>query len=86
MLKRQTELSKTQNEVASGLRVQKPSDDPVASVKILQLEQTKSANTQFGTNISAATTRLQQEEQALADSESVLQRVHDLAALQHDDR
>jgi flagellar hook-associated protein 3 FlgL len=79
LMKRQTELSKTQNEVASGLRVQKPSDDPVAAVKILRLEQTKSANTQFGTNISAVTTRLEQEEQALADSESIIQRVYELA-------
>ncbi len=78
LMKRQTEVSKTQNEVATGLRVQKPSDDPVAAVKILQLEQTKSANTQFGVNISTATTRLEQEEQALADSERILQRVYEL--------
>lgn len=78
LMKRQTDLSKTQSEVASGLRVQKPSDDPVAAVKILQLQQTQLANTQFGTNISAATTRLEQEEQALADSEAILQRVYEL--------
>src|SRR5690242_15620935 len=78
MMKRQSDLSKTQNEVASGLRVQKPSDDPVAAVKLLQLQQAKSASTQFGTNISAATTRLEQEEQALADSQGILQRVHEL--------
>jgi flagellar hook-associated protein 3 FlgL len=79
LLKRQTELSKTQNEVASGLRVQRPADDPVAAVKILQLEQAKLAHVQYGTNISSATTRLEQEEQALADSDSVLQRVRELA-------
>ncbi|MGE0189018.1 MAG: flagellar hook-associated protein FlgL [Steroidobacteraceae bacterium] len=79
MLKRQTEMSKTQTEVSSGLRVQTPSDDPVAAVKILQLEQSKSANAQYGTNISTATTRLEQEEQALADSNNVLQRVYELA-------
>lgn len=79
LMKRQAEVSKTQNEVASGLRVQKPSDDPVAAVKILQLEQTQSANTQYGTNISSVTGRLEQEEQALADSEAILQRVHELA-------
>lgn len=79
LMKRQAEVSKTQNEVASGLRVQKPSDDPVAAVKILQLEQTQSANTQYGTNISSVSGRLEQEEQALADSEAILQRVHELA-------
>lgn len=79
MLDRQTALSKTQNEVATGKRVQKPSDDPVASVKILQLEQAKSANSQYGTNILSAKTRLEQEEQALSDSGSVLERVRELA-------
>jgi flagellar hook-associated protein 3 FlgL len=39
MMKRQSELSKTQTEVASGLRVAKPSDDPVAMTRILKLEQ-----------------------------------------------
>ena len=79
MMQRQVDVSRTQTEVASGLRVQKPSDDPVAAVKIMQLAQSKSANTQYGTNISATMTRLEQEEQALADSESILQRVHELA-------
>ncbi len=79
MMQRQVDVSKTQTEVASGLRVQKPSDDPVAAVKLMQLAQAKSANTQYGTNISATTTRLEQEEQAMADSESILQRVHELA-------
>lgn len=79
IMNRQVEMTKTQNEVATGLRVQKPSDDPVAAVKILQLQQTQSANTQFGTNVAAATTRLEQEEQALSDSQNILQRVHELA-------
>lgn len=79
MMKNQAAVDKTRNEVSSGLRVAKPSDDPVAAVKIMQLQQAKSANTQFGTNISSATTRLEQEEQALSDSQSILQRVHELA-------
>jgi len=79
MLQRQSAVAKTQSEVSSGLRVQKPSDDPVAAVKIMQLQQAKSANTQYGTNITSATTRLQQEEQALSDSQDILQRVHELA-------
>lgn len=79
MMKRQTELSRTQTEVATGQRVQKPSDDPTAAVQILQLETAKAAATQYGSNISAATTRLQTEEQGLADTESVIQRLHELA-------
>jgi flagellar hook-associated protein 3 FlgL len=79
MMKNQAAVDKTRNEVSSGLRVEKPSDDPVAAVKIMQLQQAKSANTQFGTNISSATTRLEQEEQALSDSQNLLLRVHELA-------
>jgi flagellar hook-associated protein 3 FlgL len=79
MMKNQAAVDKTRNEVSSGLRVEKPSDDPVAAVKIMQLQQAKAANTQFGTNISSATTRLEQEEQALSDSQNILQRVHELA-------
>jgi flagellar hook-associated protein 3 FlgL len=78
MQDRQSDMSKTQKEVASGLRINKPSDDPVAMVRILQLEQAKLAGEQYGTNIAIATTRLEQEEQALADSGDVLQRVYEL--------
>lgn len=79
LMKRQSELSKTQNEVASGVRVSKPSDDPAAAVRILQLEQAQAASTQYGENISAANTSLQLEEQALADIQNVIQRVYELA-------
>ncbi|MGC3979877.1 MAG: flagellar hook-associated protein FlgL [Steroidobacteraceae bacterium] len=78
MMRRQTELSKTQTEVSSGKRVNKPSDDPVAMTRILQLEQQKAANTQFASNSAAATTRLNLEEQALADTETAIQRVYEL--------
>lgn len=78
MMKRQTEMSKTQTEVSSGLRVAKPSDDPVAMTRILQLEQQQAATTQFGSNSAAATNRLNLEEQALADTETAIQRIYEL--------
>lgn len=78
LMKRQSELSKTQTEVSSGKRVSKPSDDPVAMTRILQLEQQKSAATQYGSNSAAATTRLNLEEQALADTETAVQRIYEL--------
>jgi flagellar hook-associated protein 3 FlgL len=78
MMQSQTNLAKTQNEMSTGVRVSKPSDDPVAAVKLLQLQQAKSANTQYGTNITAATTRLNQEEQGLSDAQAIMQRVHEL--------
>jgi flagellar hook-associated protein 3 FlgL len=78
MLEQQARLSKTQNQVATGKRVQVPSDDPVAAVQINSLAQAQSQNAQFTKNSSAATGRLQLEEQAISDSTSVLQRVREL--------
>ena len=78
MLTQQARLSKTQNQVATGKRVQTPSDDPVAAVQINNLTQAQSANQQFGKNNSIATTRLQLEEQALNDTTTVTQRVREL--------
>jgi flagellar hook-associated protein 3 FlgL len=79
LMKRQAELSKTQTEVSSGLRVAKPSDDPVAMTRILKLEQEQAAVTQFGSNSAAATNRLNLEEQALADTGGAIQRIYALA-------
>lgn len=78
ILQAQAAFSKTQNEVASGLKVQKPSDDPVAAVRILQLEQQQTATSQFGNNISAATNRLTLDGQAMSDTSTLLQRVREL--------
>jgi flagellar hook-associated protein 3 FlgL len=78
MLTQQATLAKTQNQVATGKRVQTPSDDPVAAVQINNLAQAQSANQQFGKNNSIATTRLQLEEQALNDTTTVTQRVREL--------
>jgi flagellar hook-associated protein 3 FlgL len=79
MLDQQAQLSKTQSQVATGKRVQTPSDDPVAAVQINNLSQAQSQNGQFTKNSGAATTRLQLEEQSLNDANTVLQRVRELA-------
>lgn len=78
MLDQQARLAKTQNQVATGKRVQVPSDDPVAAVQINNLAQAQSQNAQFTKNSSAVTGRLQLEEQAISDSTTVLQRVREL--------
>lgn len=79
MLQAQTAMAKTQNEVSTGLKVQKPSDDPVAAVQILKLQQQQAALQQYETNIAALKTRLQTSEQALSDTTNALQRVSELA-------
>jgi flagellar hook-associated protein 3 FlgL len=79
MLDQQAKLSKTQNQVATGKRVQTPSDDPVAAVQINTLAQAQSQNAQFTKNSAIATNRLQLEEQSLNDATTVMQRVRELA-------
>jgi len=78
MLRQQAALSKTQNQVASGKRVQTPADDPVAAAQLYELSRTQSQVEQFNKNSAAATGRLQLEEQGLADAGTVLQRVREL--------
>jgi flagellar hook-associated protein 3 FlgL len=78
MLRQQAELAKTQNQIATGKRVQTPADDPVAAAQLYELVRMQSQAGQFGNNSAAATGRLQLEEQALADAGTVLQRVREL--------
>jgi flagellar hook-associated protein 3 FlgL len=77
MLTQQATLSRTQNQVATGRRVQTPADDPVAAVHIMELQRSLQETEQFGRNADMATNRLTLEEQALADVTGLLQRVHE---------
>ncbi len=78
ILQAEANLSQTQNQISTGVRVQKPSDDPVAAVRIASLQQQQQANDQYGKNISAATSRLNLDEQGLTDTTTLLQRVREL--------
>lgn len=79
MQDQQSALSKSQNEVSTGLRVQSPADDPIAATRILQVNQTLAQYEQYGKNIAGAQTRLSVEEQALSDAQDVVDRVRELA-------
>jgi flagellar hook-associated protein 3 FlgL len=68
-----------QQQLGSGLRVIKPSDDPVASAAVLDVKQSQSLNAQLKTNGNTAKSELGLEESALADSSSLLQDVKTLA-------
>lgn len=78
MLTQQATLSKTQNQIATGRRVQTPADDPVAAVHILELERALQESQQYGKNAAMAVNRLTLEEQALADVGALLHRVREL--------
>ncbi len=78
ILKQQTALSQTQTQLATGQRVQSAADDPAAIVQLHELARLQSQYEQFDKNSVAVTGQLQLEEQALADSTHVLQRIRDL--------
>lgn len=78
MLTQQTLLSRTQNQIASGKRVQSPADDPVAAVHLLELDRSLTELDQFETNATTTMNRLTFEEQALSDAGTLLQRVQEL--------
>jgi flagellar hook-associated protein 3 FlgL len=79
MLRRQTQLAKTQSQVASGQRIQTPADDPVATTRILGIEQLQAQLAQYDKNSDVIAGRLGVGEQALADVGTLLQRVRELA-------
>jgi len=76
--RQQSELAKTQNQIATQTRIQTPADDPIGAVHLLELNRSLAESDQFGKNTSAATARLSTEEQALADTGSLFQRVREL--------
>jgi len=75
----QATLDRTQRQISSGRRILNPSDDPISSLRALELKETLSRLTQFERNGTAARNLLSQEETALASVNDVLQRVRELA-------
>ena len=78
MLEQQSALSRIQNQVATGRRINTPADDPIAAVHVLELERAQSESEQYGKNSDVVRSRLNQEEQALVDVGSVLHRTREL--------
>jgi len=70
---------RTQEQISTGNRILTPADDPVASVRLLQLEQQQSVLGQYKENLTAAKNSLAQEEVTLNSVNTVLQRVRELA-------
>jgi len=75
----QADLSKTQNQLATGKKLQSAAEDPAGMAQVNQLNVQLSASQQYVTNGNAATSNLTLEEQALSDATNVLQSARDLA-------
>lgn len=75
----QSALNRTQQQISSGRRILNPSDDPIASARSIEINETLSRLTQFDRNGVMVQNRLHHEESALGDMNNVLQRVRELA-------
>ena len=69
---------RTQEQVSSGKRILTPADDPVASVRLLQLDQQANKLSQYQDNLTAATNSLNQQEAVLNSVNNLLQRVREI--------
>lgn len=69
---------RTQEQISSGNRILTPADDPVASVRLLQLDQQQAVLGQYKDNLTAAKNSLAQEETTLTSTVNVLQRIREL--------
>ena len=78
MMRLQTSLNKTQEQISSGNGILSPSDDPVGSARVLQLDQEISLITQYQRNITLVEARLEQEEGVLSGVTASIQRVREL--------
>jgi flagellar hook-associated protein 3 FlgL len=74
----QTKLAKLQEQISTGQKLTKPSDDPAASARALELEQIVSLHEQYQVNINNAENRLDLEEGVADGMENVLLRVREL--------
>ncbi|GAD61361.1 flagellar hook-associated protein 3 [Aquipseudomonas alcaligenes] len=74
-----SDVIRTQEQISSGKRILTPADDPVASVRLLQLEQQQAVLGQYKDNLTAAKNSLTQEETTLNSVNTVLQRIRELA-------
>ncbi|WP_312480668.1 flagellar hook-associated protein FlgL [Stutzerimonas nitrititolerans] len=72
-------VTRTQEQISTGNRILTPADDPVASVRLLQLEQQQNVLSQYNSNLTAADSSLVQEESTLNSVNTVLLRVRELA-------
>ncbi|MGY4532409.1 flagellar hook-associated protein 3 FlgL [Pseudomonas sp. TE3786] len=79
MQKNYANVSRTQEQISTGKRLLTPADDPVASVRLLQLSQEQALNAQYTSNNTAAQNSLNSEEAILSSIETVLQRIREIS-------
>lgn len=71
----QLSLNKTQQQLATGRRVLTPSDDPIAAARALEVTQSQTLNTQYGTNRGYAKDSLVAVDSTLSSVTELLQNI-----------
>jgi flagellar hook-associated protein 3 FlgL len=79
MQRQQSELQISQSQLSSGLRLQKPSDDPTGMGRALNLESSLASLDQYARNNLRAGSSLNLQEQTLASTAESVQRLRELA-------
>jgi flagellar hook-associated protein 3 FlgL len=74
----QAQMAKTQNQLSTNKRMLTAADDPIASARALELTQSQSMNTQFGTNRTNANTSLSMVDKTLQDVSGQIQSIQSL--------
>lgn len=78
LLDMQKAVSHTQEQIASSKRVLTPGDDPIATTRILALNQELALNTQYNSNLETLRNRLQREETAIAGIDDLVRSAQEL--------
>ena len=79
ILAQQAKVSKTQLQLSTGYKILTPADDPAASVRILDYQDSIDKTKQYQTNIESARARNNVEDSALNGAVNTLQRARELA-------
>ncbi len=74
----QSKLAELQKQISSGVKLTKPSDNPAASSRVLELQQTVSQLDQYNVNATLAENRLRLEETTLNAVENAFYRIKEL--------
>lgn len=77
--KHYSKLAKAQEQISSGKRILKPSDDPTASSRLMELHKQLQLNAQYGRNMTLAYGRQGIQETAIVQSNEILQQARESA-------
>ncbi len=85
LTKNRSEMADLQNQAATQKRINKPSDDPLASARVLVARTEEKGNQQFIKNINNAKSFLEFSDQSLGELSEILVRAKELAISQSND-